>query len=270
MHALRLDTVGPGAGDAYEKEELPQAPSRWYLTGFLVPYEAPAEQREDEQGQEQLDLSGAAGATDDDETPEPASARRVFFPSSIGLSVLTPGSARTMTAVVEWGDYRYLPAEKKETGGAGEGKGDEGLPERWVREQRRAEVVLTIGETGKPDQTDVPGSDGLRLYASVRAITADFGGEEGLPKGTRAVSVFLVNDREPAADEVKDEAMVFQARLAVRCEASFVARPNLRGLLADDWDERVADLQYRDASSARSGTGWRRGRSSSGAGSAGR
>src|SRR5262249_54339382 len=27
---------------------------------------------------------------------------------------------------------------------------------------------------------------------------------------------------------------------------SFVARPNLRGLDTDDWDERVADLQYRD------------------------
>lgn len=247
VQALRLDTVGPGASDAYEREELPQAPSRWYLTGFLVPYEAPAEQREDEQGQEQLELSGAGGATDDDETPEPASARRVFFPSSIGLSVLTPGVARTMTAVVEWGDYRYLPAEKKEAGGAGEGKGDEGAPERWVREQRRAEVVLRIGETGKPEQTDVPGSDGLRLYTSVRPVTADFGGEEGLPKGTRSVSVFLVNHRKPAAVEVKDEAFVFQARLALRLEASFVARPNLRGLLADEWDEQVADLQYRDA-----------------------
>lgn len=247
VRTLALDTVGPNGGDAYEKEKLPQAPSRWYLTGFLVPYEAPAEQREDEQGQEQLDLSGAAGATDDDETPEPASARRVFFPSSIGLSVLTPGVARTMTAVVEWGDYRYLPAEKKEAGGAGEGKGEEGSPERWVREQRRAEVVLRIGETGKPEQTDVQGSDGLRLYTSVRAVTADFGGEEGLPKGTRSVSVFLVNHRKPAAAEVKDEAFVFQARLALRLDASFVPRPNLRGLLADEWDEQVADLQYRDA-----------------------
>ena len=245
--ALRLDTVGPGAGDPYEEEELPQAPSRWYLSGFLVPYEAPPEQREDEQGQEQLDLSGAGGATDDDETPEPASARRAFFSSSIGLSVLTPGSARTMTAVVEWGDYRYLQAEKKDEGGSGEGKGEEGSPDRWVREQRRAEVELTIGETGKPVQTEVPDSGGLRLYTSVRAVTADLGGEDELPKGTRSVSVFLVNHREPAAAEVKDEAFVFQVRLTVRLEASFVPRPNLRGLLADEWDEQVADLQYRDA-----------------------
>jgi hypothetical protein len=247
VKALRLDTVGPSAGDSYEKEELPQAPSRWYLTGFLVPYEAPAEQREDEQGQEQLDLSGAAGAADDDETPEPASARRVFFPSSIGLSVLTPASARSMTAVVEWGDYRYLPAEKKDEGGSVEGKGEDGPPERWAREPRRAEVVLAIGDTGKPVQTEVPGSNGLRLYTSVRAVTADVGGEDGLPKGTRSVSVFLVNHREPAPVDVKDEAFVFQVRLAIRLDTSFVPRPNLRGLLADDWDEQVADLQYRDA-----------------------
>jgi hypothetical protein len=247
VKALRLDTVGPAAGDPYEKEELPQAPSRWYLTGFLVPYEAPAEQREDEQGQEQLDLSGAAGATDDDETPEPASARRAFFPSSIGLSVLTPWAARVMTAVVEWGDYRYLEAERKEGGESGPGKAESGPPDRWVREQRRAEVVLTIGDTGKPAQTEVPDSGGLRLYTSVRPVTAELGGEEGLPKGTRSVSVFLVNHREPAAADVKDEAFVFQVRLTLRLEASFVPRPNLRGLLADEWDEQVADLQYRDA-----------------------
>jgi hypothetical protein len=247
VEALRLDTVGPRAGDAYEREELPQAPSRWYLTGFLVPYEAPAEQREDEQGQEQLDLSGAAGATDDDETPEPASARRAFFPSSIGVSVLTPSSARAMTALVEWGDYRFLEAERQDEAGPSEGKGEEGPRTRWVREQRSAEVVLAIGDSGKPVQTDVPGSDGLRLYTSVRLVTTDMGGEEGLPKGTRSVSVFLVNHRKPKEAELKDEAFVFQARLTLRLDASFVPRPNLRGLLADEWDEQVADLQYRDA-----------------------
>ena len=38
--ALQLDLVGPhdGIGDA--AETLPQHPSRWYLTGFLVPFDA--------------------------------------------------------------------------------------------------------------------------------------------------------------------------------------------------------------------------------------
>src|SRR5207248_3741443 len=66
------------------------------------------------------------------------------------------------------------------------------------------------------------------------------------PKGTRSVSLFLVNRRRPGADEERDVAFIFQAALEVRCTEPFVPRPNLRGLESDDWDERVADLQFRD------------------------
>jgi hypothetical protein len=43
---LRLDLVGPGSGDdpALSGEVLPDPPSRWYLTGFLVPVAIPAKQ----------------------------------------------------------------------------------------------------------------------------------------------------------------------------------------------------------------------------------
>tara|TARA_Y100000310_G_scaffold171060_1_gene171208 strand:- start:15964 stop:16197 length:234 start_codon:yes stop_codon:yes gene_type:complete len=44
--------------DAYTEEVLPVAPSKWYLTGFLVPYEAPPEQRSDDRR-----LSGEAVKT---------------------------------------------------------------------------------------------------------------------------------------------------------------------------------------------------------------
>jgi len=57
----------------------------------------------------------------------------------------------------------------------------------------------------------------------------------------------LVNKRVPSPDEVSDEAFVFQAELELNCQQPFVARPNLRSLGSNDWDERVADLQYRDA-----------------------
>lgn len=40
MDTLRLDLVGPENGSALEREVLLQAPSRWYLMGFLVPLEA--------------------------------------------------------------------------------------------------------------------------------------------------------------------------------------------------------------------------------------
>jgi hypothetical protein len=51
-------------------EILPQAPSRWYLTGFLVPLEAGEVQKSDETANDDLDSPAAGGdATDDDTTP---------------------------------------------------------------------------------------------------------------------------------------------------------------------------------------------------------
>ncbi len=68
----------------------------------------------------------------------------------------------------------------------------------------------------------------------------------GLAAGTRSVSVFVVNDRPPAPEDRKDEALAFQVGLALRGKEPFVPRPHTTGLGSDDWDERTADLQYRD------------------------
>ena len=40
--ALRLDLVGPEPNDPQADEVLDRAPSRWYLTGFLVPPRSPS------------------------------------------------------------------------------------------------------------------------------------------------------------------------------------------------------------------------------------
>ena len=50
VDALRLDTVGPDpVRDLGDPEEvLVQSPSRWYLTGFLVPWDAGENQRAEE------------------------------------------------------------------------------------------------------------------------------------------------------------------------------------------------------------------------------
>ena len=58
VEALRLDLVGPGTNLGDPQEVLPQAPSRWYLTGFLVPLGAKAEQRTDETADDDLDQAG--------------------------------------------------------------------------------------------------------------------------------------------------------------------------------------------------------------------
>jgi hypothetical protein len=58
--ALGLDLVGPYAGHPLANETLPQAPSRWYLTGFLVPFEAATEIRTDPTATEEI-ASGTEG-----------------------------------------------------------------------------------------------------------------------------------------------------------------------------------------------------------------
>ncbi len=41
VEELRLDLVGPENEQAFAYELLPDAPSRWYMCGFLVPSSVP-------------------------------------------------------------------------------------------------------------------------------------------------------------------------------------------------------------------------------------
>lgn len=62
IEALQLDLVGPNPDDVdYIEEIIDQAPSKWYLTGFLVPYGASFEQRTDETADEEPDEVGRVG-----------------------------------------------------------------------------------------------------------------------------------------------------------------------------------------------------------------
>jgi hypothetical protein len=261
---LPLDLVGPSPGHPLEQELLPQPPSRWYLTGFLVPYEASEDQKSDATSPEQIGIAPEGGGTDDDTAPDEASARRVHFPSSIGVSVLVPASVKTLEVTVTWGDYRVASAEGSEP--PAEAASSPRAPrEVWKRTPRLESLTIAL-KSGRQQPVDVPNSGGLRVIVSTRSVSGHTFEPE--LKGTRAISVFLVNYREPSADVRKDEGFVFQAGLRVDLggpsprEAlahvteplwskhavgdSFIARPNLRGLNGRDWDEQVADLQYRD------------------------
>src|SRR5205823_8593470 len=88
---------------------LPQAPSRWYLTGFLVPVDADEAQKTDETAGEEVD-SGDDSNGDDATTTDRAADRRTSFPPSMGLSLLLPASAKELKATVRWGDYAPLDA----------------------------------------------------------------------------------------------------------------------------------------------------------------
>ena len=104
--ALHLDLVGPDNGHAFAHELLPEAPSRWYLTGFLVPRYAPEDQRVDAQADDELDADGDADG-DDASPPDRTAARKSYIPSSLGLSVLVAPGVMTLNARVVWGDYEF-------------------------------------------------------------------------------------------------------------------------------------------------------------------
>ena len=58
--------------------------------------------------------------------------------------------------------------------------------------------------------------------------------------------MFLINYRQPGLDAKPDEAYAFQTEIRITSKTSFAKRVDTRGLLSEDWDERLADLQYAD------------------------
>ncbi len=270
VEALRLDLIGPRPEDAaLRQERLPQAPSRWYLTGFLAPTGAPAAQRAQDAEEELDEPTEPVQGGDDAGTPERGSGKRVFLPSSLGLSVLLDRSAARLDVTLSWGDYapevaatggiaaeagRAVPgpvdADAAADGGSGEGAID--VPARrrfapWVRRPRAATVAIDLASVGVGElvRRDVPESGGLKLVCLLREtrLRASDGDREA-----RAVSLFVVNGR-PAAqdDDLQDTAFVFQVAMSVAADRPLLPRYDPRGLDSDDWDERLADLHYRDA-----------------------
>lgn len=259
VEALRLDLIGPDNDHAFAHELLPESPTRWYLTGFLVPRHAPEEQRTDPQAADEID-TGEDADSDDGAPPDRAAAGKSYLPSSLGLSILVDPDADHLEAEVVWGDYAYEglgdePPPGQEFAPEGEEQAAEpplgaGTPmpsQRGYRRQPCSETLaLSLPRAGaEPVEVSVPNSRGLILVVTCRAVPA----ATGLPVGTRSVSVFLVNERQPNPDHGY-RAFAFQAGLVLKSQLPFVARPDLRGLgngeLTDEWDARVGDLQYRD------------------------
>ena len=255
IEALRLDLIGPRLGDeAHQHERLPHAPSRWYLTGFLAPTDAPDAQRAQDTEEELDELSEPTQGGDDVSAPERGSSKRAFLPSSMGLSALADAAAKSLRMVLSWGDYA---PEEEAAGDVGEvseepvGEASTGTARRrfapWVRRPRSAAVDIDLDsvQVGTPVRFDVPESGGLELVCLVRPTPVR--GTEG-DLDTRAISLFVVN-RRPATedDDVQDTAFAFQVEMMVETDRPFVPRYDPRGLDSDDWDERLADLHYRDA-----------------------
>lgn len=280
LDALRLDLVGPWAGHPYERELLPETPTRWYLTGYLVPEGAPIEQRTDAESKDDMDAAGEGVGGDECAVPDKEAAPPSLLPSSMGLSVLVSAKTSTIQTRITWGEYYWEdPLEKdvepednglgvkpeenpemyKENAEAPPSNVEEDSPgqakppsfKKGYRRKPRTEI-LTIdlpAADGHEKKWPVPDSAGprggeLQIIATLRPIEADTHGR--LPSGTRALCVFLVNSRQKT--DKAYQGNVFQARLHLTSEEGFVPRPDLRSNNSNtSWDLQIADLQFRRA-----------------------
>ncbi len=239
--ALQADLIGPflsadhpGGG----QEVLPLPPSRWYLTGFLAPHHDRAPDPDDTEAQGEL-ASGNDSQAEDAGTTEPDTKRPQRFPASMGLSVFLPpppadGSVDHIEVEVRYADY-----VKEEISEDTEKKARDG----WRRVPcgpHTIQVPLDPKRLATREGIRWPESSMLQLRGELRTTEID-----GLPPGTRVLSLFLVNDRLPLERD-RDLNFIFQVGLTLRYAGGFIARPNRRGDDADDDDQRVLALMFRN------------------------
>ena len=104
LDSLILDLVGPvadlKAGNYLEQEILPgsTAPLRWYLTGFLAPLAAKAEEKTDEDSGEQIDLIPSKMASPmKPQSQESGPSRQTSFSPSLGSMFFSEPGYRPST-----------------------------------------------------------------------------------------------------------------------------------------------------------------------------
>ncbi len=233
--ALYADLVGPFEGiEAHGKsrELLRQRPSSWYLTGFLVP-EDDRESKDDDDALAAGDDSTAEDAGSEEQEPK----QRKLFPASLGVSVFVPRAQELdhVEVTLSWAQYdvEYVKPE--------------GQPGRGLKHWRRVPygpvtVSVPLDQATLREGIALPDVVGVRLTG--RLAPVHHCERIGVPQGTRALSLFLVN-RQPIHDN-RDEHTLFQVQMELRASTPLIKRPNRRGersLL--DTDARIAELQYR-------------------------
>jgi len=237
--ALEAELVGPFHPEGHAgptDEVLPLAPSRWYLTGFLAPHAG--RETQDPTADDEL----GAGPEDEDEEPEaPEGEPKVprHFPASMGMSVLLPpaessANVDTLEVTVRFSEYVL---EEREV----EGKKRKAKVWRRMPRQEKS-LTLKVERKAIEDGVMVPDTPGVVVKGKLEAAEAK---EHRLPTGTRALSLFVVNERTVEGKPPFDAQFLFQVELELHYAPGFVARPNRQGEKADDWDDRVADLQFR-------------------------
>jgi hypothetical protein len=241
VQALEADLVGPFIAEKLPgggQEVLPLPPSRWYLTGFLAPHYDRAPDGDDTDAVGELG-AGSESQAEDAGNDEPEAKRKNRFPASMGLSVFLPppsaaGAPDHLEVIVAFAEYI-----KEEVAEDHEQKAKIG----WRRAPRgptSIQVPLDPRRLASREGIRWPEAADLRLRGELRTTEID-----GLPPGTRVLSLFLVNERQPLERD-RDLNFIFQVRLTLRYPRGFIARPNRRGEQAADDDQRVLALMFRD------------------------
>ena len=215
--------------------------------------------------------SGALTAREDGESPDATAAPDIAGGAqeapaeSAAPAAREDGGSPDATAAPDVaGGAREAPAESGASAAAREGDGspeDENPPEGenpseggrrarrfapWVRRPGSGAVAIDLDAVapGRPTRFELPGSGGLAVVCLVRPTRVQ---TLGGARAARAVSLFTVNRRPPAPDgDGQDAAFAFQVEMNVEADRPLIPRVNLNGLDSGDWDERLADLHYRD------------------------
>jgi hypothetical protein len=270
IETLQLDLVGPRNEHAFAHELLPYSPRRWYLTGYLVPASAPREQRES--GDEEFEAPEPSPSSEgaEEEGSEPT-VQTSYLPASIGITALVGPETKQIDVCVRWGDYHWEAADQteepteqavadehsKEMLQAQPDQRTEGNPVQpplpkqrprrgYRRECREETVSLEVPPSEYRSEHLLANSRGVFLSIVINPVKGFVGST--LAKGTRSISVFLVNKRDTDTRQTY-RSVIFQTEIELHTGTTFVGRPDLRGLSAGaelDGDETIAALHYRD------------------------
>ncbi|MEX1361502.1 MAG: DISARM system helicase DrmA [Nannocystaceae bacterium] len=251
VRALTADLIGPfdpaaqDDPDHLAQELLRISPSRWYLTGFLA--NEVLREADDDTADGEL---GGGDDTDPGEhgTSEPEPKAKRFLPASMGMTVLLRAGTEAVTVRLRYADYVRLTRKQLEALGDDPPQRSNESPQTpWWKRMPRGWVERSVPLLlGQESTVAVPDSKGVDIVA--RAVPAI--GVPGVDDGTLAVSVFVVNRRQPETlnprDPRRDENYLFQVELQILAPEALVPRPDRHLEHADDEDDRILDLQYRE------------------------
>lgn len=262
VETLRRDLIGPDPRDAnIVNEKLDTNPSRWYLTGFLVPAPVDGDEEVDQpeetgdmvtDGEEQGDPETGTARAADDASPDDPAPRRPLAPSACGLTVLVDARAETVDVTVTWGDYVTeppLPPEVFLDDAAAFDPKHRNVA--WQRIPGMARVTIPVPKPGERIARTLEGSAGKQRPGGGLVIEA-FARPYSLPQpdgskaNVEALTVMVVNRRDPARRRFADVTFAFQVKVDVRSELPLFSRTDMTGFGSADPDAATADLHYGD------------------------